>query len=599
MPLVQDFMFGDNILPEKRLEQHRASLSGVRHTFEVDPAKPRAGEAVRLHVTTAGPIPFDQVQIRYTLDGSLPAPGACRVLDLMLEHTSWDQVDWQYVNHWQGSLPGQPDDTLVRYHAAARVTGTGDWIFADTQADEQAQATDFAVWVSDIPTPAWAGQAVIYHVFVDRFYPGASRDWNRQAGLDEFFGGTLRGVEQKLGYIQDLGYNTLWLSPFFASPTHHGYDATDMYRVEPRLGSNEDLSRLIAALHRRGMRIILDFVANHWSNQHPTMLAAQRDRSSQFYNWYHWLEWPDRYEGFFGVKEMPKLNLTLGSPARRYLLDCARHWLEQGFDGYRLDYAYGPPLDFWVDFRRVCKQTRPDCWLFGEVIHSAPAQKRFSGAFDGQIDFLLAEALRQTFGYGHWKLDQFEAYLAAHEAFFEGVFDRLTILDNHDMNRFLFLAGDDPQKLMLGALALYTLAGSPINYYGTEAGVTQERPTHVDGRGFFEEARQPMLWDRAQNHTLVEYFHKLVSLRRANPWLKGGTHKTVHLDAQGGTMAFLRAEEGKRLLVVLNTSRDERKLSLPALGKPDWQDLLSGLPVRNGDETVQVNLPPQTGIVLG
>ena len=137
------------------------------------------------------------------------------------------------------------------------------------------------------------------------------------------------------------------------------------------------------------------------------------------------------------------------------------YWLENGFDGYRLDFAYGPPLDFWVDFRRVCKQTRPDCWLFGEVIHSAQAQRAFAPVFDGMIDFLLAEAVRQTFGYGRWGLAAFESFLTAHEAYFSGLFDRLTILDNHDMNRFLFLAGNDRRRLKLGALLIYTLAGRP------------------------------------------------------------------------------------------------------------------------------------------
>ena len=95
--------------------------------------------------------------------------------------------------------------------------------------------------MSDLPAPTWAQDAVLYHVFIDRFNPGSGREWLQPDRSGWFFWRHLAGCDEKLDYIQDLGYNTIWLSPFFASPSHHGYDATDMYTVEPRLGSNEDL----------------------------------------------------------------------------------------------------------------------------------------------------------------------------------------------------------------------------------------------------------------------------------------------------------------------------------------------------------------------
>lgn len=617
--VIRDFMFGDHTRFDKRLGQHRQSLTGVQHRSAVDPAHPQAGETILLNVTTsAGFVPgtagaapgdpeaypastaFDAVRVYYTTDGTAPAPERARCLGFLKTNTTWDSLDWLYVTHWQASLPPQPDDTLVRYRIAARRTGTDEWVFADSQASDPAQATDYAVWVSDLPAPAWALDAQVYHIFVDRFNPGGGKDWLPAEKLNGYFGGTIRGIIEKLDYIQDLGYNTVWLSPFFASPSHHGYDAIDMYTVEPRLGTNDDLYELIAALHARGMRIILDFVANHWSNLHFSMQAAQKDRHSPYYDWYIWQRWPDLYNGFFGVPDMPQLNLVLGSPARQYLLDCAKFWLEKGFDGYRLDFAYGPPLDFWVDFRRTCKQTRPDAWLFGEVIHSAPAQRAFEGAFDGMIDFLLAEALRQTFGYCNWSLEQFDAFLMGHENYFEGVFDRLTILDNHDMNRFLFLAGDEVEKLKLGALALYTLAGNPINYYGTEAGVSQARPTHYGGHGYFEEARAPMLWESAANAELIGYFRRLVGLRAAHPALRSANRRTFLLDSAHGLYGYLRQEGSETLVVVFNTSAYPRQVSLDGLEFNALQDLLGGVPVqRTPAGILSLTLPPQSGAILG
>lgn len=599
MEEIRDFMFGDNILPEKRLEAHRLSLAGVQHRAQAVPARPHSGEAIQLHVTTSGELPFERVRVFYTLDGRAPSLENALTRDLQPGEVAWDNVDWLYIRHWQGALPGQPDDTLVRYCIGAQITGSQCWVFADNQAEGLDSAMDFAIWVSDLPAPAWAKQALVYHVFVDRFYPGEGKAWKTPDWLDGFYGGTLGGVLDKLDYIQGLGYNTIWLSPIFPSPSHHGYDATDMYHVEPRLGSDEDLERLIAAAHQRGMRLILDFVANHWSNLHPSMLAAQKERDSEYYHWYHWKEWPEEYEGFFGVKSMPKLNLALGAPARRYLLDCARYWLEKGIDGYRLDYAYGPPLDFWVDFRRVCKQTKPDAWLFGEVIMSAPAQKAFAGSFDGMIDFLLAEALRQTFGYEHWTLAQFDAYLDGHEGYFEGLFDRLTILDNHDMNRFLFLAGDDTRRLKLGALVLYSLSGNPINYYGTESGVTQELPTHHDNRGFFEEARQPMRWEADADQDLADYFRRLLALRRAHPALSAGSRRTLHLDEEKQTYAYLRETSGERLLVAINQSDTAQPLKIAVRDLAGAGDLLNGFPVSSSSTAVEIVLPPKSGALIG
>ena len=175
---------------------------------------------------------------------------------------------------WKVTLPPLPAGALLRYHLAARPTGTRQWVFADNQSRSHHDATEFTLWLDPNGLPDWARQAIVYHVFLDRFYPGEGRPWLKPQNLSGFYGGTLRGVIQKLDYIQSFGFNTLWLSPLFASPSHHGYDATDLYQVEPRLGTNADLKELIAAAHARGMRLLLDFVANHWSHQHPSFQAA-------------------------------------------------------------------------------------------------------------------------------------------------------------------------------------------------------------------------------------------------------------------------------------------------------------------------------------
>ena len=193
----------------------------------------------------------------------------------------WNTLEWRYVRHWHGQVPPQASGTIVRYKIGGRVMGSNRWVFADNQARVLSEATEFAISVDGYDLPTWAHAAVIYHIFLDRFYPGDGVPWIKTTNLSGFFGGTLRGVIQKLDYIQSLGCNAIWLSPLFASPSHHGYDATDYYTVAPRFGTNAELLELIEKAHQRDIRVILDFVANHWSNQHPTFQAAQRDENSE------------------------------------------------------------------------------------------------------------------------------------------------------------------------------------------------------------------------------------------------------------------------------------------------------------------------------
>ncbi|MBI1800809.1 MAG: DUF3459 domain-containing protein [Chloroflexi bacterium] len=593
-----DRIFGRLIDPDQRVVQHRENLSGVKHLHQLEPLDPQPDQPITLTLTTGGPLAFDAARCFYTTDDRDPAGVSALSLDLQDQGAVWDTVEWGYARRWIGVLPPQPARTMVRYHLAARVASSGWWVFADNQAARAAEATDFAVWVDDDPAPAWAREAVVYHVFLDRFYPGDGQPWLQPASLSGFFGGTLRGVIQKLDYIQSLGFNAIWLSPLFPTPSHHGYDATDLYTVEPRLGTRADLAELIDAAHARGIRVIFDFVANHWSSAHPTFRDAQSNPHSPYRDWYIWKRWPDEYEAYFNVKELPQLNLQPGA-ARDYLLEAARYWLQQGVDGYRLDFAYGPPHDFWSDFRRACRSVRPDCWIFGEVVHTAEAQRSYGGRMDGTLDFLLCRALRETFAFETWNLMELEAFLCGHEAYFPPGFSRPSFIDNRDMNRFLFAAGDDRARLKLGALTLFTLGEPPIVYNGTEVGVTQERPIHEGTRGVFEEARLPMKWGDEQDAELLAYFRRLVDLRRAHPVLRHGARRVVHLDAEAGTYAYVREDGAACALVVFNRGDVTRTLTLPFNGLPvDARDRLNDSTVEARGAVVTVHLNAHSGALI-
>lgn len=583
-----DNIFGNLFDPETRLAMHQATSTGVRHRNRRNPLDVQPNQPVELTVTTSGPQPFDRLTCWFQSDD-----GTETALDLSPVKVTWDNALGGYLRTWRGTLPPQPAGTMVHYRLAAHVAGSDEWVYADNQSAATAEATRFAYWVADDPVPAWAREAVVYHVFVDRFYPGDGIPWKNPETLAGFYGGTLRGVIQKLDYIQKMGFTAIWLSPIFPSQTHHGYDAMDYFAIEPRLGTMDDFKELLAQAHGRGIRVILDFVANHCSHQHPAFVSAQADENSPYHDWFTWLKWPDDYATYFGVRELPELNLKPG-PAREYLLKSARFWLEMGVDGFRLDYAYGPSHDFWADFRRACRQANPECWLFGEIIHTAETQLSYAGTMDGTLDFLLCRALRETFGHGNWSVARFESFLAEHEAYFPADFCRPAFLDNHDMNRFLFISREDPARIKLAALALFTLSGPPIVYNGTEAGVTQERQIHQNDFGIFEEARLPMKWDAEQDAGLRETFRRLIALRREHPLLLDSPRRLLHLDDQ--TFAYARESAAGMVVAAFNLSAEPRRIFLPGL--PPLRDALNNCPItpENGGQTL--DLPARTGAFL-
>ncbi|MCA9937277.1 MAG: glycoside hydrolase family 13 protein [Anaerolineales bacterium] len=544
---MQEFIFGPLSNDIQRQAHERTQRLGVRHD---QPTPPPPDVTLPITVTVALPRAVEKVLCH------LAQPDEA-IIPLQWTRTEWDLANWQYRQVWEGVMPAFPHNTIVRYTIHAYP--------ADGSAPIPANEGErYSYQVGQPQPPEWSRAAIIYQVFPDRFSPGEGRDWNPTQNLGDIYGGTLRGIIEKLDYIADLGCNCIWLNPFFPDTTHHGYHATDYFQVNPRLGTMADIRELVDGAHQRGMRVLLDFVANHWGSGHDTFQQAQTDPDSPYINWYHWHEWPHDYKTFFGVKDLPQVNVN-DPGARDYLLDAARFWLtDVHFDGYRLDYACGPSHDFWVDFRATVKAANPDAWIFGEVIESPMLLLSYGGRLDGCLDFLLLQALRDTFAFQSMSLAQFDGFLRQHEAFFPDSYSRPSFLDNHDMNRFLWLARGDTRKLKLAALCQFTLSGAPIVYYGTETGLSQnEDLLKPDGRVIMEECRLPMVWGEAQDADLLAYYRWLIHFRRRHPALWQGVRQTVYLDE--GVYAYTRSDEQETILVTLNRSEAAREVTIAGI----------------------------------
>jgi glycosidase len=575
-PIMEDFVFGGIEADESRLlTTTRARFAGVRHEYAIHPLDPQPGEAVTLTVTLGADVAADRVTAYVTTDGTLPSGtrgNASNGVALSLQRAAvrWEPLIWGYVAVWQGEIPAQPEGTFVQYIIEAWRSGDftpGLWS-REQHIDRTEEArTLYAYSVDRDAVPTWAHEAIVYQIFVDRFRNPQRSDAEHgfmaadQLHSRHFWGGTLRGILEKIDEIAALGVTVLWLTPVFRTSSNHGYDTTDYYAVDPRFGTLDDLRALVQAAHSRGLRVVLDLVVNHTGLEFAPFARARSDRQAAERTWFSFGEqYTHGFRTFFDVPNMPQLNLD-DPGARAYILDVARYWLrELDVDGYRLDYAAGPSLGFWSAFRRACHAEKPGCWLFGEVTLAGDRLRAFTGRLDGCLDFAFARAVRGLCLRRDASVAGFAAWLERHRTFFGPNFTLPAFLDNHDMNRFLYMARDDKQTLRLAVGLLFALGGAPVLYYGTEVGLSQPR-----GKGpHREESRHPMLWGETQDADLRAFFARWIAVRRAHAVLTYGDLHTLQVHEAAGIWLAERRQGVQRALVAVNISHTPQVIALPA-----------------------------------
>ncbi len=446
----------------------------------------------------------------------------------------------------------------------------------------------------------WRDGGVCYEIFVRSFYDS-----------DGDGVGDLRGLIQKLDYINDgdpetrddLGARCIWLMPVARSPSYHGYDVTDYYRVEPDYGTNDDFKLLVFEARRRGVRVLVDLVLNHTSSEHPFFKHALLHPESPYRDWYVWSpthpgvrnpwggdNWhrsPVRDEYFYGFfwSGMPDLNYR--TPAvREEAKRIARFWLEEmGVDGFRLD-----AIPFLVEedgivqhapgthevLREIAAHIRdvaPGAFTIGEVWDSTGAMlpyypDQLDAHFAFEVSDGLLEAVRTASSTG---------LLAAVERLQRAVPDHrwAPFLRNHDQTRTLTALGGDVRRAKLAAGLLLTLPGVPFVYYGEEIGMTGDKP---DPR-----LRTPMHWSLGPTagfsegipweplqpdslsanvqamdgdpNSLLELYRRLIRLRAEDPALGGG--QLVALDAGTERVAAYLRRRGDRVALVIANLAEE------------------------------------------
>lgn len=420
--------------------------------------------------------------------------------------------------------------------------------------------------------PAWAAEARIYHLFPDRFRDadpaanvGVDDTLPFSEALRDWMGGDIAGVREGLDHIQGLGFNTIWLGPVYEGPYFHGYHPVDLLGVDPNFGDVDGLRALVDEVHARGMRIVYDLVLNHTSDQHPWFQDVLTNcQASPYYSWYRFDDDCTDYESFFGIDELPELDLD-DPGARAYMLDVVvPFYLEDmGFDGFRLDYALGPSMDFWAAFRDKVDAVDPEAHVFAEVWDARDVIASYADVFDAALNFPLHDAFKATLA-GSGTLRALDSAIREDLATYGTGYRSATFLDNHDVERFVHAAGGDAaarDRLELALTVQFALPWAPIVYQGTEIGMGQSGsgPAAVGG---WEDRwyREPMPWDDAAwahdpplqtpDDDVTARVAALNAVRAARPVLVEGDYLRAH--ASDDLLVFERADGTDRLLVVVH-----------------------------------------------
>ena len=654
--------------------------------FDVDGVSVRVYTYSAATNTTAGPNDYPMAYLEDRLEDStnyaiwtltLNTPSSPSILYYKFRVTDGLDVDWY-------------SDNTADDHDNLGQGGTG-----QTSEDEPFPAFQLTIYDPAFETPAWLQNANVYQIFPDRFRNGDTgndycRDgvtncpvfygnpdivahtiWNeaiddpRQPGEhfndfgNQFYGGDLQGIEEKLDYLQSLGIDTLYLTPIFAGRSNHRYDTDDYLTVDPALGGDAAFQSLVQAMEQRGMYLILDGVFNHTSSdslyfdryQRYASDGACESLSSPYRSWFVFFNnnvpcGSGDYEGWFGFDSLAVL--TDNSAAVRDFIyrngaqNVVKTWYDAGAAGWRFDVADEISHDWWRDFRGYAKSYNAEGPLVGEVW---PDASRF--LLGDQLDSVMNYRFRKNvLGFArdvhNWgdndnnggntivalSPSQFDHALRSVREDYPppATAAMLNLIDSHDTNRALYvltMLGDSgltqaKERLKLTALFQFTYPGAPMVYYGDEAGI--DSPSLANGVNGPEDDpynRAPYPWEDESGDpniygpadaSLIAYYSQLAHLRRQTPALRTGSFATVltgDTTASGtdnDTYAFARSGGGETAIIALNQGSGSNAASLPVStyfsDGTVLQDALSGATYTVSGGSVNVTLAARSGVVL-
>jgi 4-alpha-glucanotransferase len=429
----------------------------------------------------------------------------------------------------------------------------------------------------------------MYQIFVDRFFDGSEdkalsktktdciihESWDEQplykpdpvskeVLCNDFFGGNLKGIIQKLPYLKELGVDVLYLNPLFEAYSNHKYDVGDYMKIDPMFGDLDTLRHLCESAESIGIRILFDGVFSHTGSdsvyfnkkgKYPS-IGAYQSKESPYYRWYRFMRHPEIYESWWGINTLPNVN-EMDASYMDFIIDAddsvSKYWIKQGIKGWRLDVVDELPDEFLKKFRLAVKSADAEAVIIGEVWEDASRKmsygKRREYLLGEELDSVMNYPLREMlfkFLLGEWDAWQINrGILSLYENYPSCVFYSLmNMIGTHDVARAkTILSGAPPdhiltkdeqssyrmsaemeelalKRLKLACLFQMTFPGVPCIYYGDEAGLSGYRDP-------FNRGTYP--WGREDNN-LVAWFKKVIALRKRLDALRTGEYIPIYAD---------------------------------------------------------------------
>ena len=501
--------------------------------------------------------------------------------------------------------------------------------------------------------PSWARDAVYYYIFPDRFRngnpdndarPGVDKyhdgtvekhaDWNDKPwkpgdGSDDrynndFFGGDLAGMREKLDYIASLGVNTIYITPIFAASSNHRYDTADYTRVDPRVGTKAEFTEFcIEAMRRHGIRVVLDASFNHvgadskyfdrYGNYggQGAFAGGKPNPDSAYYSWFTFdraqTEPDKQYKGWVGIPDLPELDKS--SPSFRQFIygglsSVTQDWITAGAAGWRMDVAPWVPDDFWREWRTELKSRSADNIAISEVWFDA-SKYLVGDMFDSTMNYVFRNSLLDYANGGDARASYRNLELLR-ESYPPPAFHALmNLLSTHDTARSLHLFGWKEgasaevialakQRLKLAMFFQFTYPGAPTIFYGDEVGLTGgEDPMN---RGTYPWADRGGKPDEA----LLAYVRSLGKLRREHVVLARGTlDAPVYLDEH--VVVLLRRDGSSWAITAVNNGGQDAsvRVALPEGAPKQWWDVwLAPRGGYNVENAIEIQVPAMSGTVL-
>ena len=507
-------------------------------------------------------------------------------------------------------------------------TKTNEIVIGKTKETNRAEFTNEpeswqqTVYERDYDVPEWIKGGVFYHIFVDRFNRSGERvhmdgkitrtDWGGQPiwkpdehgeiKNNDFFGGNLKGIEEKLDYLKDLGITCIYLSPIFKAYSNHKYDTSDFMSVDPMFGTEEDFKSLCKKAKSMGIHIIMDGVFSHtgsdsiyFDKNNRYGGGAYHNMNSKYRDWYYFTPSQKHgYETWWGIETLPRVNKD--NPDYIEFINgengVVRNWLRLGADGWRLDVVDELPNSFLQKLVKAAKEEKKDSIIIGEVWEDASnkvAYETSKNYFDGdKLDSVMNYPFKNSIidfirhGNAAKMKNEIEEII---ENYPKEVLDCLmNILGTHDTQRILSALADRRlpdnaprneqahfrlnetekiqalKRLKIASVIQMTLPGVPCIYYGDEAGVE-------GGKDPFNRTCYP--WGK-ENQDLLQWYKNIIKLRKENRAYTDGSYRTV--SSTNGLFAFERRKGNNALITAANCGFTEEVLVMAGT----WKDLLTG-----------------------